>query len=102
MNKDPISPHVEVRAFAGPMTKTQAVEFRKKWKTPPRITPKKGQGDASGIMNSPSIALRLQDTEKGLERVGRYVYIQNLLFNYYVIITLLLKFNYYVKFITVY
>ncbi|KAG5321554.1 ANKL2 protein, partial [Acromyrmex heyeri] len=71
LNKDPISPHVEVRAFAGPMTKTQAVEFRKKWKTPPRVTPKKGQGDAPGIMNSPSIVLRLQDTEKGLERVGR-------------------------------
>ncbi|KYN01665.1 PREDICTED: ankyrin repeat and LEM domain-containing protein 2 [Cyphomyrmex costatus] len=71
LNKDPISPHVEVRAFAGPMTKTQAVEFRKKWKTPPRVTPKKGQGDAPGILNSPSIALKLQDTEKGLERVGR-------------------------------
>ncbi|XP_018299937.1 ankyrin repeat and LEM domain-containing protein 2 isoform X2 [Mycetomoellerius zeteki] len=71
LNKDPISPHVEVRAFAGPMTKTQAVEFRKKWKTPPRVTPKRGQGDAPGIINSPSIVLRLQDTEKGLERVGR-------------------------------
>lgn len=77
MNKDPISPHVEVRAFAGPMTKTQAVEFRKKWKTPPRVTPKRGQGDAPGIINSPSIVLRLQDTEKGLERVGRYVYIKS-------------------------
>lgn len=74
MNRDPISPRVEVRAFAGPMTKTQAVDFRKKWKTPPRVFPKKGQGDAPGIMNSP-ITLRLQDTEKGLERVGRYAYL---------------------------
>ncbi|XP_039313215.1 ankyrin repeat and LEM domain-containing protein 2 homolog isoform X2 [Solenopsis invicta] len=70
LNNDPISPRVEVRAFAGPMSKTQAVEFRKKWKTPPRVTPKKGQGDSHGI-NSPNVALRLQDTEKGLERVGR-------------------------------
>ncbi|XP_071645342.1 ankyrin repeat and LEM domain-containing protein 2 [Temnothorax longispinosus] len=76
LNRDPMSPRVEVKAFAGPMTEKQAKEFRKKWKTPPRMTPKKGQGDAPGIMNSPimnspSIALRLQDTEKGLERVGR-------------------------------
>lgn len=77
LNRDPISPRVEVRAFAGPMTKSRAIEFRKKWKTPPRIVPNRGQGDASGIMNSPNITLRLQDTEKGLERVGRYAYIKS-------------------------
>ncbi|XP_036149311.1 ankyrin repeat and LEM domain-containing protein 2 isoform X2 [Monomorium pharaonis] len=74
LNKDPKSPRVELRAFAGPMTKTQAVEFRKKWKTPPRIRlspcPKRGQGDIHDIKSSP-IAMRLEDTEKGLERVGR-------------------------------
>ncbi|XP_012219724.1 ankyrin repeat and LEM domain-containing protein 2 [Linepithema humile] len=71
LNSDPMSPRVEVRAFAGPMNKSQAVEFRRKWKTPPRLTPKKGQGDVSSIISSPSLALRLEDTEKGLERVGR-------------------------------
>ncbi|XP_011883163.1 PREDICTED: ankyrin repeat and LEM domain-containing protein 2 [Vollenhovia emeryi] len=71
LNRDPISPRVELRAFAGPMTKPQATEFQKKLKTPPRINFKRGQGDTPGIVNSPSIALRLQDTEKGLERVGR-------------------------------
>lgn len=73
LNLDPISPRVEVKAFAGPMTKSQAVEFRKKWKTPPRLTSKKGQGDAFSIGNSPNLTLRLQDTEKGLECVGRYI-----------------------------
>ncbi|XP_046747799.1 ankyrin repeat and LEM domain-containing protein 2 homolog isoform X2 [Diprion similis] len=78
LNTDPISPRVEVSAFAGPMSKNKAVEFRRKWKTPPRIrnTPTKRLNlsfDDSYTQNSPAsnTIYRLQDTEKGLERVGR-------------------------------
>ncbi|XP_003490361.1 ankyrin repeat and LEM domain-containing protein 2 [Bombus impatiens] len=75
LNTDPISPRLEVRAFAGPMTKSRALEFRKKWKTPPRLrmTPIKKTDDESNAIDSPTnnLALRLQDVEKGLERVGR-------------------------------
>ncbi|XP_076664175.1 ankyrin repeat and LEM domain-containing protein 2 [Andrena cerasifolii] len=76
LNTDPISPRLEVRAFAGPMTKSRALEFRKKWKTPPRLrlTPitKPTEEEVNIVNNSTdNIALRLQDAEKGLERVGR-------------------------------
>ncbi|XP_060830674.1 ankyrin repeat and LEM domain-containing protein 2 [Bombus pascuorum] len=75
LNTDPISPRLEVRAFAGPMTKSRALEFRKKWKTPPRLrmTPIKKTDNESNAIDSPTnnLALRLQDAEKGLERVGR-------------------------------
>lgn len=79
MQADPISPKVEIKAFAGPMSKEQALEFRKVWKTPPRTlgTPNKKNlsedrnGYRSPVLSASSISLRFQDTEKGLERVGR-------------------------------
>lgn len=58
------------------MTKSRALEFRKKWKTPPRLrmTPIKKSDDESDAIYNPinNLTLRLQDAEKGLERVGRY------------------------------
>nr|XP_012146696.1 PREDICTED: ankyrin repeat and LEM domain-containing protein 2 isoform X2 [Megachile rotundata] len=76
LSTDPISPRLEVRAFAGPMTKSRAVEFRKKWKTPPRShinSIRNVIDNESNTTDSPvnNLTLRLQDTEKGLERVGR-------------------------------
>ena len=70
LKANPINPRIEIRAYAGPMARDEAITFRKKWKTPPRIlrTPVRNLDYTSSPV---SRDVRLQDTEKGLERVGR-------------------------------
>nr|CAD7411914.1 unnamed protein product [Timema cristinae] len=74
INSNPLLPHMEIKAYAGPMDREQAVVFRKKLKTPPRSLRNNGTPGSPmhQFTNSPSSsAFRLQDAEKGLERVGR-------------------------------
>lgn len=77
LNSNPIDPRMEIHAYAGPMNKEEASVFRKKWKTPPRMPVSYSFSATSSPTNRTPTKLttefdfRLQDTEKGLERVGR-------------------------------
>ncbi|XP_075234528.1 ankyrin repeat and LEM domain-containing protein 2 [Lycorma delicatula] len=62
LSGDVMSPVLEVQGVAGPMPLDEARAFRRKWKTPPRDS--KTQVPAL-------LKTMLQDTDKGLERVGR-------------------------------
>ncbi|KAK6637365.1 hypothetical protein RUM44_007781 [Polyplax serrata] len=61
LQNDLLSPRMEIRAYAGPMSKEKADLLKKKWKMPTRVV---------RCTDSP-LALRLRDTEKGLEKTGR-------------------------------
>ncbi|XP_030837162.1 ankyrin repeat and LEM domain-containing protein 2 [Strongylocentrotus purpuratus] len=55
----PIDSNILLRALAGPMSPSEAVDFQKDWKTPPSFSKRQ------------AAAIRRGDSEKGLERLGR-------------------------------
>lgn len=50
---DPLSPSLEIKAYAGPMSSEQAKTFQKRWKTPPRLIPAASASNNHNLSFSP-------------------------------------------------